>query len=38
MSFHDTKSPTGGVAMERIIDSNFPEQHLLERILSQRTW
>ena len=42
MSFHDTKSPTGGVAMERVTDSSFPEQHLLERILSrenmERAW
>jgi RNA-directed DNA polymerase len=34
MSFHDTMSPTGGVAVERVIDPAFPEQHLLERILS----
>lgn len=34
MSFHDTKSPTGGVAMERVTDSSSPKQHLLERILS----
>jgi RNA-directed DNA polymerase len=42
MSFHDTKSPTGGVAMERVTDSSFPEHHLLERILSrenmERAW
>jgi RNA-directed DNA polymerase len=34
MSFHDTKSQTGGVSMERVTDSSFPEQHLLELILS----
>ena len=34
MSFHDTKSPTGGVAVERVTDSSSPKQHLLERILS----
>jgi len=34
MSFHDTKSPSGGVDMERVTDSSSPKQHLLERILS----
>ncbi len=42
MSFHDTKNPTGGVAMGRVTDSSFPEQHLLERVLSrenmERAW
>jgi RNA-directed DNA polymerase len=34
MSFHDITNPTGGMPMERVIDQLFPEQHLLERILS----
>ena len=34
MSFHDITNPTGGVPMERVIDQQPPEQHLLERILS----
>ena len=35
MSFHNTMNPTGRVTVERVIDRNFPEKHLLERILSR---
>ncbi|SNB46262.1 group II intron reverse transcriptase/maturase [Geobacter sp. DSM 9736] len=34
MSFHDTVNPNGGVPMERVVEPQTPEQHLLERILS----
>ena len=34
MSFHDTRNPSGGVPMERVVDRSTPEQHLLERILA----
>jgi RNA-directed DNA polymerase len=42
MSLHDTKKPTGGVIMRRVMEPPNPEVHLLERILSrenmQRAW
>ena len=34
MSFQDITNPTGGMPMERVIDQQPPEQHLLERILA----
>ena len=34
MSFQDITNPTGGMPMERGIDQQPPEQHLLERILA----
>ena len=34
MSFQDTTNPTGGMPMERVIDQQPPERHLLERILA----
>jgi len=35
MNSHDTKKPTGGVTMRRVMESPDPEGHLLERILSR---
>ena len=35
MSSHDTKNPTGGVNMRHVMESPDPNDHLLERILSQ---
>ena len=34
MSSHDTKNPNGGVTMRHVIESPDPNEHLLERILS----
>jgi RNA-directed DNA polymerase len=34
MSSHDMKSPTGGVNMGHVMESPDPDEHLLERILS----
>ena len=36
MSFHDTMNPSGAVPVKRVMDQPIPEQHLLERILSQQ--
>ncbi len=42
MSSHDTKKPTGGVTMRRVMESPDPNDHLLERVLSRenlrRAW
>jgi RNA-directed DNA polymerase len=42
MNSHDTKKPTGGVTMRRVMEPPNPKDHLLERILSrenmQRAW
>jgi RNA-directed DNA polymerase len=42
MSPHDTKNPTGGVSMRRVMEPSNPDVHLLERVLSrdnmQRAW
>lgn len=42
MSLHDTKNPTGGVPMQRVMEPSNPDVHLLERVLSrenmQRAW
>ena len=42
MSLHDTKNPTGGVSMQRVMEPSNPDVHLLERVLSrenmQRAW
>jgi RNA-directed DNA polymerase len=42
MSSHDTKNPTEGVSMRRVIEPSNPDVHLLERVLSrenmQRAW
>jgi RNA-directed DNA polymerase len=42
MSSHDTKNPTGGANMRRVMEPSNPDVHLLERILSrenmQRAW
>jgi RNA-directed DNA polymerase len=42
MSLHDTTKPTGGVAMQRVVEPPDPNEHLLERILSrsnmQQAW
>ena len=42
MSSHDTKNPTGGVTMRRVVESPDPNDHLLERVLSKenmlRAW
>ena len=35
MSSHDMKNPTGGVNMGHVMESPDPNDHLLERILSQ---
>lgn len=35
MSFHSMKNPTGGVNVERVIQSLAPDKHLLKRILSK---
>lgn len=35
MSLHNTKKPTGGEHMRRVRESPDPNDHLLERILSQ---
>jgi len=35
MNSHDTKKPSGGVTMRRVMESPDPEGHLLERILSR---
>jgi RNA-directed DNA polymerase len=35
MSSHDTKNPTGGVNMGHVMEQPNPNEHLLERILSQ---
>ena len=42
MSLQDTKNPTGGVPMRRVMEPSNPDVHLLERVLSrenmQRAW
>jgi len=42
MSSHDTKKPTGGVAVRRVVESSDPKDHLLEQVLSRenlrRAW
>jgi hypothetical protein len=42
MSSHDTKNPTEGVSMRRVMEPSNPDVHLLERVLSrenmQRAW
>jgi RNA-directed DNA polymerase len=42
MSSHDTKNPTGGVNMRRVMEQSDPDDRLLERMLSrenmQRAW
>ena len=42
MNSQDTKKPTDGVTMRRIMESPDPNDHLLERVLSrenmQRAW
>jgi RNA-directed DNA polymerase len=35
MSSHDTKNPKGGVNMRHVMESPYPDGHLLERILSR---
>jgi hypothetical protein len=35
MSLHDTKNPTGGVAVQRVMEPSNPDVHLLERVLSR---
>ena len=35
MSLSDISNPSGGMPVQRVIDQPFPEQHLLERILSR---
>jgi len=42
MSLQETKNPTGGVPMQRVMEPSNPDVHLLERVLSrenmQRAW
>jgi RNA-directed DNA polymerase len=42
MSLHHTKNPTGGVAVQRVMEPSNPDVHLLERVLSRenmhRAW
>src|SRR5512136_2919828 len=42
MSLQDTKNPTGGVPMRRVMEPSNPDVHLLERVVSrenmQRAW
>jgi RNA-directed DNA polymerase len=42
MSLQDTKIPTGGVPLRRVMEPSHPDVHLLERVLSrenmQRAW
>jgi RNA-directed DNA polymerase len=42
MSYHDTKSPTGGVSVRHVMEPPDPNENLLERVLSrdnvQKAW